>query len=489
MARRPGTTGRKRKTPRKLGVGGRGEPYLWYRSGRVGTDGIERGGVWIIMHRRVQVRSTDCGLGEGPEREALRQLDDYKASLAIAAVDAVPMVKDRLAHEVTLAEVLTRYLEAKRGRLDPVTGEMRDGVARHHELAQRVETLLLWWQERSLADIDSVTCKAYVASRVGTPWRTHARKGLTRDGEERPKDAKPVRTGYSKPAKQRVVTEGGARRELEDLRAAVNLAIKDNLTRATVHVTLPAKGEERDRWLTRTEAARLLLRAWRKREVQTIRSGPRAGETYVMPRRPARHLARFILVALRTGTRSGPICGASFVKTPGKPWMELATETTMEERIETRTIDGEVFERRVQVPTIKRVAIFHRKALGTKEAENKRAPTVRMPDSLVAHLWRWHHVLGQRFVVEFEGRAVGSTKKSYANLVYEEGLGDDVVRHSLRHSAVTWGMQAGVDIWELAGYVGMTVEMIERRYGHHSQKHMEGARKALGGKGQKRKAA
>lgn len=101
-----------------------------------------------------------------------------------------------------------------------------------------------------------------------------------------------------------------------------------------------------------------------------------------------------------------------------------------------------------------------------------------MPDSLVAHLWRWHHVLGHRYVVEFEKRPVGSTKKSFANLVHEEELGDDVVRHSLRHTAVTWGMQAGVDIWELAGYVGMTVEMIERRYGHHSATHMEGARGA-----------
>ncbi|SDM65898.1 hypothetical protein SAMN05216360_10334 [Methylobacterium phyllostachyos] len=473
---------RKRKGPRKLGVGRRGEPYLWYRPGRVGSDGIERGGVWIVMHAGRQVLSTDCGLGEGPERDALKRLADYKDSLAIAAVDAAPQAKGRPAHEVTLAEVLSRYLEAKRGIADPKTGEFRGGVARHHELAQRVVALLEWWGERTLADVDTVSCAAYVASRVGTPWKTHARLGTGRDG-------KPARTGYSKPTRERVVTAGGARRELEDLRAAVNVAIADNLTRDAVRVTLPPKGQERDRWLTRNEAARLLLRAWRKREVQTIRSGPRKGETYVMPRRPARHLARFILVALRTGTRSGPVCGASFVREIGKPWMELKTETSTEERVETRTIDGETFERRVQVPVIKRVAIFHRKALGTKEAENKKAPTVRMPDSLVAHLWRWHHVLGHRHVVEFEGRPVGSTKKSFANLVHEEGLGDDVVRHSLRHTAVTWGMQAGVDIWELAGYVGMTVEMIERRYGHHSQAHMEGARAALGGRGGKRKAA
>ncbi len=65
---RDGTTTRDssqaRKTPRKLGVGHRGEPYAWYREGRVGTDGIERGGVWVIMHQRRQVASTGIALAK-----------------------------------------------------------------------------------------------------------------------------------------------------------------------------------------------------------------------------------------------------------------------------------------------------------------------------------------------------------------------------------------------------------------------------------------
>ncbi len=111
-----------------------------------------------------------------------------------------------------------------------------------------------------------------------------------------------------------------------------------------------------------------------------------------------------------------------------------------------------------------------------------------MPDNLVTHLWRWHHVLGQRHAVERNGKPVGSTKRSFANLCHDLGFGDVIVRHSLRHTAVTWEMQAGVDIRELVGYVGMTVEMIERRYGHHSSSHMEGARAALDGKREKRAA-
>jgi integrase len=40
-----------------------------------------------------------------------------------------------------------------------------------------------------------------------------------------------------------------------------------------------------------------------------------------------------------------------------------------------------------------------------------------------------------------------------------------VVRHSLRHTAATWLMQAGVDLG--SRWLGMTVEQLEANYGHH----------------------
>ena len=49
---------------------------------------------------------------------------------------------------------------------------------------------------------------------------------------------------------------GGARADLEVLRAAIRHHAKENLHVGTVHVTLPPKGAPRDRWLTRAEAAR-----------------------------------------------------------------------------------------------------------------------------------------------------------------------------------------------------------------------------------------
>jgi hypothetical protein len=62
---------------------------------------------------------------------------------------------------------------------------------------------------------------------------------------------------------------GGARADLETLRAAINHHAKENLHYGIVRITLPPKGAPRDRWLTRSEAAMLIWACWRYREHQT----------------------------------------------------------------------------------------------------------------------------------------------------------------------------------------------------------------------------
>ncbi|MBE7199651.1 MAG: hypothetical protein INR70_17865, partial [Parafilimonas terrae] len=161
---------RRDSKPRTLGKTGRGNPYISWRPSRIGPDGILRNGVWNIIHKG-KPHSTGCGAGADAERQALVALDDFKLALHVAATEAAGPKKNRLAADVLVAEVLDRYLASKAGT-----------VARGNELAQRVETLLLWWGERTLDQVDSVSCAAYVASRVGTPWKTHARAGLDRDG-------------------------------------------------------------------------------------------------------------------------------------------------------------------------------------------------------------------------------------------------------------------------------------------------------------------
>ena len=60
--------------------------------------------------------------------------------------------------------------------------------------------------------------------------------------------------------------------------------------------------------------------------------------------------------------------------------------------------------------------------------------------------------------------------------------GGKIVPHTLRHTAATWLMQRGVPIWQAAGYLGMSVEMLDRVYGHHSPDHLKGAANAITGK-------
>jgi integrase len=271
--------------------------------------------------------------------------------------------------------------------------------SRPEELKQRAKALLRFFGDKTLADINGDLCREYAAQRS---------------------------------------TDAAARRELEDLRAAINHHRREGLCSQVVEIVLPRERPARDRWLTRQEAARLILSAWRYREVQ---KGQKT------ERRSRDHVAKFTLVALYTGTRASAVCAAALGPAVGRGWIDLDR------------------------------GVFYRRARGALETK-KRQPPVPLPPGLLAHLRRWKKH-GQRFVVEWNGEPVQSIKKAFANAVRDAGLDDGVTPHTLRHTAATWLMQAGVDPWEAAGYLGMTIEMLSQRYGHHHPAHLERARNAF----------
>ncbi len=223
-----------------------------------------------------------------------------------------------------------------------------------------------------------------------------------------------------------------AKRELEDFRAAINHHRREGLCNAIVEVVVTEKSAPRERWLTRDEAARLIWAAWRYREKQM---GQETG------RKSRQHIARFILLGLYTGSRAGAIAGASIIPTIGRGHVNLET------------------------------GIFDRKAKGNKETK-KRQPSIRLPDRLLAHIRRWHNRgLANQAVIEFEGKPIKRVPKAFARSVKDAGLGSDVTPHTLRHTAVTWAMQNNADGWDAAAFFGMTLEMLERVYGHHAPDH------------------
>jgi integrase len=86
------------------------------------------------------------------------------------------------------------------------------------------------------------------------------------------------------------------------------------------------------------------------------------------------------------------------------------------------------------------------------------------------------------YFVEWNGKPVHSIKVGFKRAVALAGLSGKVSPHTLRHTAATWLMQAGVPIWEAAGFLGMSPMMVEQTYGHHHPAHMRGAAEALGGR-------
>jgi integrase len=245
---------------------------------------------------------------------------------------------------------------------------------------------------------------------------------------------------------------GGARRDLETLRAAINHHARQNLHRAVITVTLPPKGHARDRWLERSEAAQLLWAAWRHQEVQTIHRGKNKGLKVKTAKHTLRHLARFLLIGLYTGTRAAAIAAASPKREEGRAYVDLKT------------------------------GIYYRLARG-KRATNKRQPPAPLPDRLLAHMRRWvdKEIITTCFV-EWNGKPVKSVKNAFARAVdlAKLDLSDgNVTPHTLRHTAATWLMQRGVDTWEAAGFLGMSVQVLIDTYGHHHPNHLRGAANAI----------
>jgi integrase len=377
---------------------------LWLRPEvRNATGTLRERAVWVIRDGPSKI-STGCATEDraGAERALGEHLaNKYRPNRA----------RGRHPSEILIADVLAIYLT-----------DVAPRHAREEETKQRVLTLDAWWADKTLAEVNGANCRAYVNHRTGQRW----------------KSAKPEKTGRA----PRMVTAAAARRELEDLRSAINHHRREGLCSEIVSVVLPARTDARERWLTRSEAARLLWAAWRARQVMRDKDTLRA---------VGQHVARFILVGLYTGTRSSAICGAALMPTVGRGYVDLDK------------------------------GVFYRRAIGRRQT-NKRQPPVKLPPRLLAHMRRWAaHGLARKAVVEWNGKAVENVRKGFAAAVGAAGLGAEVTPHILRHTCATWLMQGGVDLWHAAGFLGMTVQQLEAGYGHHHPDYQEEAVAALGG--------
>lgn len=358
-------------------------PHLWLRPARYRDGKLHDAAKWHIKDGQHRI-STGCGESDRGEAEA--KLASYIAG------KYSPERRERSINDVKVADVIKIYLDDR----EPT------GTA-----LGRFERLLDFFGDKYLDDINGKLCREYAVWRKG--------KGQSTKG-----------------------TGGGARRDLEDFRAAINHHAKEGLHRGTIRIVLPERGKARQRWLTRDEVARLLWACWRNK-------GP-AGEY------ASRHLCRFLLLGLYTGSRPGAVLTAAWDRGPRRSWIDLDK------------------------------SVFHRHADGKVET-SKRQPVVRLAPRLVAHLRRWKRLDGDRgYVVTYDGKPIVDPSDALTRAVKRAGLEGNVTAYTLRHTAASWLVAKGVPLGKVADYLGTSELMVWNHYRHLAPDYQDEAALAIGRK-------
>lgn len=111
---------------------------------------------------------------------------------------------------------------------------------------------------------------------------------------------------------------------------------------------------------------------------------------------------------------------------------------------------------------------------------NKRRGIVPINDVLRPVLETARQAATCRYVIEHGSKPVGSVKTGFRAAARRAGI-QGVSPHALRHTAVTWLVLAGVPMPMVARFAAMSLQMVERRYGHHSPEWLRQAAQALEG--------
>lgn len=334
------------------------------------------------------IRDTGC-----PDRSTgTRHRDDAEKALAAYIVGKGTVTDVRHPDQFPVSEALELY-----GK------EHAPQVAAPQRIGEAMLPLLRFWGNLMVGDVKGETCRRYARSRV-------TGKGMPK-GQIRPVGAATIR------------------RELGVLQAAINFCHREGYLTHAARVTSPDRPPARDRWISRSEAASL---------IRAARRTPKC-----------RHLARFILVALYTGTRKDAILRLGFMPNTAGGWIDVGQ------------------------------GVLHRR--GSQEVETKkRRPPMRLSRKLLAHCRRWK-ASGDIWVVSYSGQRVGDIKKAFASVAEAAGL-SDVTPHTLKHTAITWAMQKGMQLDDAAHYFGTSRETIMRVYWHHSPHFQEDAVAVMDGK-------
>lgn len=249
-------------------------------------------------------------------------------------------------------------------------------TAAPQRIGYAIDALLGFWEGKTVSEITGNTCRAY--------------------------------------AEHRACSDGTIRRELTVLRAALKHCLREGYLIHAPEVTLPDPPPPTDKWLTRDEVALLIRTARRSRR--------------------GKHLARFILIAVYTGTRKSAILNLEWQPSEDAGHIDV------------------------------KKGMLYRSGSAERQTNKRRTPA-RLPRQLrsLTRLWRKNSA---RYVIEYRGEKVRDIKTAWAALCAEAGI-KNVTRHTLKHTAITWAMQNGADPIHASGFFATSPETIQRVYLHH----------------------
>lgn len=398
------------------------EPHLILRRARYKDGRLIHHATWVIKEGDKSPVSTGCRKEE--HDQAKLKLHEYnveqyrKKALNVDADSDDPPVP---ANEYPIATALMLYQDYKvaemEARLSTKGKQPKKGVDHKQvgDLKRRLAGLLYYWGDKTVAQINKDRCRKFDTIETS--------KGLLKK-----------------------LTITSKARHLQDLQTAVNRAMEERKCETvTLYWDIP-KGARtrRTAWYTRDQIAKLVWRAHSKRG-RYVFSAKKSGEAKAgivkeTSLRPMRHIARMILVAVGTGTRSERVEMASFYDIPGHPWIDVDK------------------------------GIFWRSWEGEDVASNKRADPCILHPTLLLHCQRWKK-MGLRWLTEYRGEPVKVSSAFYR--LVREVLGDEAPGrslHTFRHTAATWLVSSSkkLNAFDIAGFLGMDVQVLINTYAQHS---------------------
>ena len=210
------------------------------------------------------------------------------------------------------------------------------------------------------------------------------------------------------------------RRELSDLRSAVNYVARKRFVEPIIFPELPEDGDPRMRWLTEAEFAHLL---WCARKIKLSRF----------------NLLTFLMIAFYTGARKSAIMALE--------WSQIDFK------------DNEI-----------------RFLKERSSQSNKRKAVTPIAKQLRLHLQRRQQTLGADSPYVFvqkksRERKISSVDTGFETAARMAGF-TDVTPHTLRHTRASLMIQAGVHMKVISAILDMSLETLDKIYAHLSKKEL-----------------